>query len=441
MNNSHSQHGLKEHGTDLLMKAQGILRKQILFAEAVCVWGSLGAIVAAPASGQISATCSNLHPAGSLYSYANGVGGAQQVGQIYVGTVYHAALWSGSVGSLVDLHPVGAASSVAYALSGSQQAGSAVIGGKYHAAMWSGTATSFMDLNPASATTSEALGIGGSQQVGYIGYGFGRHAALWSGTSDSFVDLHPTGYQYSTAYATSGSNQVGSVQLYDGNTHAAQWSGTANSFVDLGPGWWNSTSVPRSEAGAVGGTNKAGFYQLNNESVIKAALWSGTAFVSLHPDGASASQVVATTDSMQVGFATIGGQDCLGYWRGTAQSFVNFGPLATGFGTGYSNVVLKGIWIDGSVIHLAGDANSQAIYCRIQLHPARLILAGAQTRAEVNILTLTWTNNGVPCVLESSDTPTSGWGMTSAPQTTNAGWVSTIVTNAAPAQYFRLRAN
>ena len=397
------------------------------------------------ARGQISATWTNLHPASTWYSYANGASPAQQAGQIYVGTKYHAALWSGSVASLVDLNPAGAATSWAYAVNGGQQVGVADWNGKSCAALWSGAAASFVSLNPDWATSGEALGVCAGQQVGWLGNTNGfAHAVLWSGTSNSCIDLHPPFEKNSRALATSGSNQVGYIQHYtSGNIYAAMWSGSAASFVELGPEWAFSTTVIWSEALAIGGTNQAGFFQLYNENVKKAALWSGApqSFRSLHPDVATASEVWATTDSMQVGFATVGGQTCLALWRGTPESFVNLGPVAAGFGTGCSNFTVRGIWIEGNTIYLAGDADSQAISCRIQLLPPSLNLAGVPSQGGIKVLMLVWTNNGVRCVLESSGTLGSSWGAALGIQTTNENRVSTTITNTGHAQFFRLRGN
>ena len=58
-----------------------------------------------------------------------------------------------------------------------------------------------------------------------------------------------------------------------------------------------------------------------------------------------------------------------------------------------------------------------------------------------NVVTLTWTNNGSSCVIESTGSLTGGWNKVPASFTTNADWISTMVTNAAPVQFFRLKGN
>ena len=72
--------------------------------------------------------------------------------------------------------------------------------------------------------------------------------------------------------------------------------------------------------------------------------------------------------------------------------------------------------------------------------PPPLLLA-AQQSAGSEVVHLTWPNNGSACVLESAGAVTGGWSTVSTPWTTNAGWVSTFVTNPSPAQFYRLRAN
>lgn len=71
--------------------------------------------------------------------------------------------------------------------------------------------------------------------------------------------------------------------------------------------------------------------------------------------------------------------------------------------------------------------------------PPALGQGGWKKLGGTNVLTLTWTNNGVACVLESSATLTGGWGTVSPPLTTNGNWVVANVTNNSSAQFFRLR--
>ena len=71
--------------------------------------------------------------------------------------------------------------------------------------------------------------------------------------------------------------------------------------------------------------------------------------------------------------------------------------------------------------------------------PPALVFGGLQTLAGTNVVSLTWTNNGAACVLESSDALTGGWSTVSTPWATNGNWVGTQVTNNSSAQFFRLR--
>jgi hypothetical protein len=73
--------------------------------------------------------------------------------------------------------------------------------------------------------------------------------------------------------------------------------------------------------------------------------------------------------------------------------------------------------------------------------PPPLVLAGTLRWGVFQLLQLTWTNNGVPCVLEGTDALTGGWTTVSTPWATNANWVSTIVASPNSAQFYRLRRN
>ena len=135
------------------------------------------------------------------------------------------------------------------------------------------------------------------------------------------------------------------------------------------------------------------------------------------------------------------GQLCLAIWRGTAESFVNLGPVNSGLGTGLTNLTVRGISIEGNTLFLAGDADSQAVALKIKLLPPMLHLVKAQPSGGAQVVTLTWTNNGVPCPLESSDAPNSGWHSAGGLRMTNENIYSAVVTNTASARFFRLRGN
>jgi len=71
--------------------------------------------------------------------------------------------------------------------------------------------------------------------------------------------------------------------------------------------------------------------------------------------------------------------------------------------------------------------------------PPALVFGGLQTLAGTNVVSLTWTNSGAACVLESSDALTGDWSTVSTPCVTNGNWVGTQVTNNSSTQFFRLR--
>jgi hypothetical protein len=73
--------------------------------------------------------------------------------------------------------------------------------------------------------------------------------------------------------------------------------------------------------------------------------------------------------------------------------------------------------------------------------PPLLLVASAQRSGSSEVVKLTWTNNGSVSVLESAGALSGSWGAISTPWTTNAGWVSTAVTNTSSVQFYRLRAN
>ncbi len=125
-----------------------------------------------------------------------------------------------------------------------------------------------------------------------------------------------------------------------------------------------------------------------------------------------------------------------GWTRLDTISLADFSPSMTASSTftfavlcnpeGYSPIPEGEIWADD--------------FCATSTPPP-LRVANAQRSAGAEVLHLTWTNNGSMCLLESVGALTGGWSTVSTPWTTNAGWVSTAVTNPSPAQFYRLRAN
>jgi len=402
---------------------------------------ALSAALSLPVSAQLQITFVDLNPAGSIESRARAVDGAWQVGTASVGGGTHAARWSGSAGSFVDLHPAGASSSEAFGLGDARQSGYVMIDNTTsHAALWSGTPSSFVDLNPRARRYSVACAADGPRQAGWTSAGswpdIYYRAALWSGSADSWVELHPPGAASSAVYGVCGSRQAGYAST--NGYHAALWSGTAESFVDLHP-----AGASASEALGLSRTQQSGYAAFEGRH---AALWSGTAasFVDLHPAGASDSIASATSGSHQVGRAMLNGVWHAALWSGTAASFVDLGQA---LGDRYGTSEALSIWTGGATSFVAGYAQQVS---SAQMHailwtviesptPPRLELAHAESAGGMLVVTLTWTNHNTPCVLESTAKLTGGWNTVSAPLTTNANWILSTVTNAASAQFFRLR--
>ncbi len=151
----------------------------------------------------------NLMPPGGIGGEARGVDGDQQVGYVYFGQDDVASLWTGTAESWVSLHPSGWEGSSIESVSQGKQVGSVyrVEGGDTyvnHAAVWSGTAGSMIDNKPLNASTSEATVIHLGFVCGIVEFNDSvERAACWTAASaDSFIDLHsllPSYYENSSA--------------------------------------------------------------------------------------------------------------------------------------------------------------------------------------------------------------------------------------------------
>jgi hypothetical protein len=290
-------------------------------------------------------TVTNLNPAGSTESYAIGASGGQQAGNVVVGGVGRASLWSGTAASRVDLHPAGSTQSYANAISSGQQGGQAQLGGVNRACLWSGTAASWIDLHPAGATNSSVNAISDVHQVGWAEAGGVFRASLWSGTSVSWIDLNPATSTESYCTGASGGQQVGFARV-GGVHHASLWSGTAASWIDLNP-----AGSTQSFAWAASGGQQAGYAYVGGAA--RASLWSGTAasWVDLHPAIASESYAYAISGEQQVGFVTVGGVYRASLWSGTAASWVDLSAfLPDGFSDSYAMAISS----DGVNTYIAG---------------------------------------------------------------------------------------
>lgn len=89
------------------------------------------------------------------------------------------------------------------------------------------------------------------------------------------------------------------------------------------------------------------------------------------------------------------------------------------------------------IANLRAEAGTQGTV--LAPRPPPLVVNSSQFQAGTNRTTLTWTNNLVTVLLESSGQVTGVWNTVTGPRTTNLNWVLTTVTNNAPAQFFRLR--
>lgn len=188
----------------------------------------------------------DLHPSGigCERSYANDTDGSRQVGYGYFPTPantapYRALLWSGTAASAVVLHPPGHTHSFAEGVGGDEQVGYAfnTQGDVYsRALLWRGTAASVVSLHPSGYVTTAALATNGALQVGSgtgPGGGGQSHALRWSGTAESVLDLHsllPAEFDQGSSIAydiDAAGDIIGLAQRPDGSTTAVLWRRTS----------------------------------------------------------------------------------------------------------------------------------------------------------------------------------------------------------------------
>ena len=171
----------------------------------------------------------DLHPHGFVRSVASGISGDEQVGSgvlqaapstgpggspaqgmllisgsvSFAGGAWHALLWRGSAGTVVDLHPRGFISSGAYRTNGHEQVGSGI---------------------PQDAPLVPRPPLTGPNAARFPA----PHALLWQGSADTVVDLHaflPPGFAISSASRIdSAGDIVGSASAgHDSPSHALLW--------------------------------------------------------------------------------------------------------------------------------------------------------------------------------------------------------------------------
>lgn len=193
-----------------------------------------------------AASVVDVHPngIGCQRSYANDTDGVQQVGYGYFPTPsnktpYRALLWSGTASSAVVLHPPGFTHSFAEGVGGGQQVGYAfnTDGDGYgRALLWRGTAASVVSLHPSNYLSTTAYATNGTTQVGSGGGPntfYQSHALRWSGTAASVFDLHALLPQEFSAGGSiaydidAAGNIVGLAQRPDGSTVGVLWRRTS----------------------------------------------------------------------------------------------------------------------------------------------------------------------------------------------------------------------
>jgi len=273
-------------------------------------------------------TAIDLHPNRFESSRALGISDGQQVGWgggPYWEDIHHALLWRGSAASVVDLHPVGFITSEAHGISGGQEVGSGVppegsvrespglgrLPFPFHALLWSGSAGSVIDLHLTGFTQSYALGVSGGLQVGYGTLGDpgnepanSHHAMLWRGSAASVVDLNGGYTSSSEAWGIAGDQEVGSgkiaVPAGYARDHALMWHGSPTSVVDLNPiGFFSSHALGTS------GQEQVGYGQQDGDCIgpppTQALLWRGSSSGAVILKGYYLPRVVATFGGEQVG--------------------------------------------------------------------------------------------------------------------------------------------
>jgi len=304
-------------------------------------------------------TATYLHPTGYLSSYALDASNGRIVGAAFGPAPFrteHAVMWAGTAASCVDLHPTGSTFSFASSIDGNEQAGCS----SDHAGTWSGTAASWVDLDPLGTHgTTFVADCSGGQQVGAhrdAGPVSATHACMWSGTEVSFVDLNPAGCESSGAYGVSGGQQVG--EAYGSATgnygHASLWAGTAASWVDLNPAGYGSSVACDISDGQVSGWASTSLYGRPRH----AGIWNGTAasaWVDLNPAGCDESEALRTSAGKQAGYAkgtATGGKYHAGIWSGAAASWTDLHGLLSATYTGSRahgiDAVGEEIWVLGS---------------------------------------------------------------------------------------------
>ena len=241
------------------------------------------------------------------------------------------------------------------------------------------------------------------------------------------------------------SNAATVLPLYDGLDGTINVPGSTTSFNESG---FNIDLVIRPSSGA----SSTHFYFSDGGYVFGAL--GNTSEVDITQNGGG-----TFTYNSVVEWAFQGSSAALlhlqGYLGGTLVGSEDY-SLSTpspGYGGSYTSQLksatlggLSGVVVDELVMlpDFTEQPTQQSGFANLTLtvgapKPPALACSGLQSLNGTNVVSLTWTNNGAACVLESSDALTGGWSTVSTPWVTNTSWVVTLVTNNSSAQFFRLR--
>jgi hypothetical protein len=227
----------------------------------------------------------NWNPPNFTYSTINGTDGSQQVGygQSSDDLTLRGLIWSNSPDNPIEVLPAGIVQVVLYAVDAGFQVGVATPSGSLenHPYLFQGNGGA-VDLIAGGFTFGEAHCISGNNIGGLVEPNSGElpQAAYWSSHSaSSFVNLQPAGYLSSAVLGISADQQGGwgLTSVTDANNdqvmHALIWTGSAASVVDINP-----SDTQGSVIYAVRNGKQAGFYSDNSAPEIhKACVWSSTA--------------------------------------------------------------------------------------------------------------------------------------------------------------------
>lgn len=193
-----------------------------------------------------------------------------------------------------------------------------------------------LDLTPANSVGGSAAKVRNGTVVGWwwwpytvpAGTGYYRHASVWTQNGAVHHNVQPGGFEIGSISDTDGTHHAGTC-VYDEtstNSDGFYWPSTGIFAYEMTPptAWGSGIS-------AIDGGDEFGWVHLGY-GVVHAAKWHGsnTAFVDLHPPGASRSYVYASSQGQQVGTVYYGSTAVAGMWAGGVASFMPLQPAAGG---------------------------------------------------------------------------------------------------------------